>query len=232
GVRVTVAGQKLYYGLEHGVIMPELRGYQGRTRKKVRCAYDPRDLSQVHVYDDADGRLLCIAPNNLGEGGGRQRVSEAHRAIRAHTKHLEAAGLKGVLPKLTALEYQVALGELPEAPEPTTKSIMPVQTGFEQAAKDKQTHEMRQAAGAEHKTPNENDDAKTVKRRGITNLADLTRQEVVEAVEDGTLTSDKPEEREDVIASIGMAQEEEAPSTEPLELEDQQDDSFDIFRMR
>lgn len=152
GVAVTVAGKKVYFGLMHGVLIPELRGYQGRTKKKVRCAYDPQDLSSVYVYDDATGRLIALAPNNQTPtgAGGRQRVAESHRAIRAHHKMLSDAGINRGKPQLSALEFQLAMGELPEAPEPATKSIKPVQTGFEDAAKDKQRHEMKQAAGAEH----------------------------------------------------------------------------------
>ncbi|MEO0477347.1 MAG: Mu transposase C-terminal domain-containing protein, partial [Planctomycetota bacterium] len=225
GVRVTVAGQKLYYGLEHGVIMPELRGYQGRTKKKVRCAYDPHDLSTVHVYDDADGRLLCIAPNNLGEGGGRQRVSEAHRAIREHHKHLKAAGLGGVLPKLSVLEYQLAGGELPEAPEPTTKSIKPVQTGFEQAAKDKQRHEMRNAAGAEHK-PTET--PKPVEKAGITDIVAMMKRDPFEQVEEDD-DSFEPLASIGPAPGIGSAPIEEPPSSELVE-EEEHDDPLAIFR--
>jgi transposase InsO family protein len=150
GVGITVAGSKLYFGLVHGVIVPELRGYQGHAKKKVRCAYDPRDLSAIHVYDDADGRLICIAPNNQTDSaGGRQRVAEAHRAIRAHHKKLADAGVYRGRPKLSALEFQLATDTLPDAPEPSTRSIKPVQTGFDQASKQAQEQQYKQAAGAE-----------------------------------------------------------------------------------
>ncbi len=230
GVGVTVAGKKVYFGLEHGVLMPELRGYQGRAKKKVRTAYDPRDLSSVYVYDDADGRLLCIAPNNLGPGsaGGRQRVAESHRAIRGHTKDLQAAGLGGALPKLSVLEYQLAVGDLPDAPEPATKSIKPVQTGFEQAAKDRQKHEMKQAAGAEHQPPEDQPGkAKPTKKKGVTDIVALMgrAEHVADTLADDSLDSGASEP----LASIGPAPIDEPPCTE-LAQEDEPDDPLDIFR--
>lgn len=52
-------------------------------------------------------------------------------------------------PKLSALEFQLATDNLPEAPEPSTRSIKPVQTGFDESSKQAQRQEYKQAAGGE-----------------------------------------------------------------------------------
>lgn len=228
GVRVTVAGKAMHYGLKHGVLLPELRGYQGRVKKKVRAAYDPRDLSAVHIYDDATGQLLCIAENNRGEQGGRQRVAESHRAIRQYHKDLKAVGMDKVIPKQSMLERQLMSGDLPEAPEPATKSVKPVRTGFDDAAKQAQRHQMKKAAGAEHRSEND-DPAKGIYKpkpiaeiSKLLNLSDPRNDQPAERR--AAATEPDPDDNDtSPIALIGMDNRPE-PMPAPPVLEDEDAD--------
>ena len=141
GVRVTVAGEVYYYGL----MQPELLPYQG-GRRKVRPAYDPRDMRSVKVFDEIGGQEGAV---------GRQQMAALERKVRGHQKALKQVGLDGVIPaaSLSALELMADRGELAPGSgvlEPVTELVAPVATGYDQAAKHVQRHELKAAAGAEH----------------------------------------------------------------------------------
>lgn len=223
GVGITVAGRLWYFGLSHGALQPELLAYQG-TGRKVRCAYDPRDLRTVRVFDAQTKSIVCDARSNDFGGMqgpvGRQFVAEWHRGQRQHHKQLEAAGLGRVMPRLSARE-QLALGvDLPDIVEPSTRTIKPVRTGFEEAAKDAQRHDLKKAAGAEH-------DEAPAPRRGLPDLEKFLSSPPLSARED-----------DDAVAPLARIGDdappppEVAPAPEPVVIDDADDeDGMDPFSL-
>lgn len=219
GVRVTIAGEVYHYGLMH----PELIPYQG-TRRRVRPAYDPQDVSSIKIFDEETNRLICVAHLN-DKGGhtgelGRQKLSAFKRRSREHQKALKQVGLDGMIPAaVSALELRMERGELPESPEPVTESITPVSTRFDSQENQRQRAEMKAAAGAEH------DELPT--RRPI-------RRDILAALDAETPTAPTNNKEQDdlfdelaPLGRIGCAP--TTPSPTPSPDESQEEDLFDVF---
>jgi len=143
----------LWYGQYNKV----LTAHQG---KKVRVAYDPDDLGQVHVYDAATLKLITVAEQNRLIGYGQAVNEEALREAMAQESRAVKTARAYRNSRLTAnmdltdltLRAMADAAEKP-AKKQTPRTLRPVRTPLDdQVAKHKrQTAKrvLKKAAGAE-----------------------------------------------------------------------------------
>ncbi|MEM1445174.1 MAG: Mu transposase C-terminal domain-containing protein [Planctomycetota bacterium] len=204
GVSIRIAGELYHYGL----MQPELLPYQG-TRKKVRPAYDPRDLRTIKVFDAATNRLICVARSNEigGEEGpvGRQQLAAFKRKARGHQKLLKKAGLDALVPSLSSLELMAESDGIPPTAEPMTETLAPVATRFDGQERDVRRHELKAAAGAETDT---HPDQKRPTKRG--------RPDLLERIDPGPAPGEPPAELapEDEHAPVASSEEQPAAAND------------------
>lgn len=143
-------------GLWYGTYDPALLMHQGR---KVRCAYDPDDMTQVRVYDARSYAYLTTAqqPTLVGYGAEaneddlRAASRQKARARKLVKQYKPAARIAATqLPHLT---LQAAADRArPEADEPS-KPVRPVATPLDgqaaQVRRTERTRAVKRAAGAE-----------------------------------------------------------------------------------
>lgn len=147
-------------GLMYGRYDTALLMHQGR---KVRCSYDPEDMSQVSVFDAASYRLLTIAEQSdlVGYGtaaseadlrAAMRQKTKARKAVRdakpaARVSHMKLTDLT-----LAALQERTRSDDAPDA----AASIKPVRTVMDQNIKLHRRlatqKKVRRAAGAEGTT--------------------------------------------------------------------------------
>ncbi|MCE5184554.1 MAG: DDE-type integrase/transposase/recombinase [Planctomycetaceae bacterium] len=143
-------------GLHYGTYDPAIMARQGR---KVRCSWEPDDMSRVLVYDAHTWEFLGIAGQHTQLGHGttvtdedqRRAHADLARAKRIVKQYKSAARVAATdLPRLT---LQAARSRVKETEAEANKPIRPVRTPLDgQAAAVRRTERVRavrKAAGAE-----------------------------------------------------------------------------------
>jgi len=146
-----------YRGMWYGQYDMDLLAHQGR---KVRIAYDPDDLSRVHVYDANTMKLIVIAEQAQLIGYGdkvseellRDAMKKKARAVKVANAFRDTRRTANMdLPTL-ALEALEA-GKVLSRMKPPAANIRPVRTPFDGETREHKKQEalkaVRRAAGLE-----------------------------------------------------------------------------------
>jgi len=138
GVSIQVGGRSLSYGY----VEPKLRPYKGRTKAKVRIAYDPSDLRTVRVYDEK-WRFIC-EPELNDVGGGDEAITKgdvarAHRKIsqyRAKRREVAAQAHHEYLSSHELVAQEASQQAATDRQKPADPPLKPIRTPLDGAAAD------------------------------------------------------------------------------------------------
>lgn len=156
-----------FKGMYYGQFDSELLMMQSKF-KKVRLAYDPDDLSEVHVYDATTWQFVTVAQQNKLVAYGRAVDEESLReAARQKAKALKATrafkdSRLAANMDLTSLTIKAMADAVDDAePEQQQQSLRPVASPLNSQVKTVKRHERRRAV------------RKAVGAEGITDVVNL-----------------------------------------------------------